>query len=458
MSQQVNWKQGDLIEVEIQDMTDQGDGVGKGESGVVFIPNTVVGDRLITRLVKAKSNYANGQIYELLSPSEHRTRPSCIVADKCGGCQWQHILDDYQLELKENQVLQALERIGKFENLSISPILFTQDRLGYRNKVTYPLAKSKNEQVQAGYYQKGSHKVVNLNQCPIQDKRLNNLLEGIKKDIQLQNWSIYDETTQKGQLRHLSFRIGRKTGEILATLISTKPKLFNLKQQAEVWLSRYPQLVGVCLNIQPQKNNVIFGEKTHRIAGHSFIHEEFLGLKFQLSSDTFFQVNTEMAEKLVTTIIEELQLTGNETVIDAYCGIGTFTLPLAQKVKKVIGIEVYQGSIEQAQTNASNNYINNVDWYTGEVAKVLPELEVKPDIIVLDPPRQGCDAVSLQHILDLSPKTIVYVSCKPSTLARDLHILCQENQYQIKMIQPADFFPQTAHVECAVILTHQHKK
>jgi 23S rRNA (uracil1939-C5)-methyltransferase len=444
-----------LVEVIITDLSDSGDGVGRFGQRVVFVPDTVTGDRTRVRLLRVKPQYAQGRLLELLESSPHRVRPSCIVADKCGGCQWQHVHPSYQLEAKHNQVIQALERIGGFAGIAVDPILQVTHPLQYRNKSTYPLRRSQSGQVQAGYFQKGTHQLVNLNQCPIQDERLNPLLAGVKQDLQARGWSIYDETQHRGKLRHLSLRIGRRTGEMLLTLVSQSAGLVGLEEQAQQWLDRYPGLVGVCLNLNRDRTNVIFGSETQCLAGRPYLHETFAGLTFQISSGTFFQVHTEQAEALVQVIADELHLQGSETLIDAYCGIGTMTLPLARQVKQAIGLEVQAEAIAQARLNADLNQIENVQFAIGEVETILPQIEVQPDVVLLDPPRKGCDGSVIQTLRDRQPRKIVYVSCNPATLARDLKGLCAEGKYRLIRVQPADFFPQTAHVECVAFLVLQ---
>lgn len=447
------WQQGDLVEIDINDLTDSGEGVGRWRERVVFVPDTVVGDRILVRLVRVKPEYAHGKLDQIIEPSAHRIRPSCIVADKCGGCQWQHIDYQYQLEAKQNQVIQALQRIGGIDNPPVDRILAGDCDLGYRNKATYPLATSSaTGQVQAGYYQKGSHQLINLNQCPTQDARLNPLLAEVKRDIQQRGWQVYDENRHKGQIRHLALRIGRRTGEMLLTLVVKDWKLPGMKAQAEEWLKRYPELVGVSLNRNGDRTNAIFGDETRSYAGKPYLREVFADLEYQIRPDTFFQVYTETAEALLRVIESELHLQGDEVLFDAYCGIGTMTLPLAKRVREAIGLEVQSEAVEQAKTNAELNGINNVTFQVGEVEKLLPQLDVKPDIVLLDPPRKGCDRAVIETLLQIKPQRIVYVSCKPATLARDLKLLCQNGEYRLTKVQPADFFPQTAHVEAAAFL------
>ena len=449
------WQQGQLVEVTITDLNDTGEGVGRSGERVVFVPDTVTGDRALVRLVRVKSNYAIAKLHELLEGSPHRIRPNCIVADKCGGCQWQHIATPYQQLTKQNLVVQALQHIGGFSSVPMAPILVPDSPLDYRNKVTYPLKVSATGQVQAGYYQKGSHHLINLNQCPVQDPRFNPLLAQIKQDIQQRGWSVYDEHHHQGQLRHLSLRIGRRTGEILLTLVTTDWNLADLEVQAQQWLKRYPKLVGVCLNLNCDRTNVIFGSQTRSIAGQPYLREQFAGLEFQLRPDTFFQVNTEVAEALLNAIVTQLNLQGDELLVDAYCGIGTFALPLAQRVRQAIGLEVQSAAVAQAQNNAHLNGITNATFKTGTVEQLLPQLDLLLDVVLLDPPRKGCDRTVIETLRSVLPKRLVYISCKPATLARDLKLLCQPGGYELTQIQLADFFPQTPHVECAAFLSKE---
>lgn len=449
-------QQGELIEIIITDLSNTGDGVGRFQELVVFVPDTVPGDRALVRLLHVKAKYAHAKVHQLLQPSPHRVRPSCIVADKCGGCQWQHINYEYQLLAKHDQVVQAIQRIGGFVNQKVDPVLTTAAPLGYRNKATYPLGTSSTGQVQAGYYQKGSHQLVNLNQCPVQDLRLNPLLAEVKQDIQQRGWQIYDEQKHQGLIRHLSLRIGRRTGEMLLTLVVKDWNLPGIEQQAQQWLQRYPLLVGVCLNRNSHRTNAIFGGQTRCLAGVPYLREKFADLEFKVRPDTFFQVYTETAEALLQIITSELNLQGQELLVDAYCGIGTLTLPLAKQVRQAIGLELQPEAVQQAIVNAQHNQINNVTFQVGAVEKLLPKMDIIPDVLLLDPPRKGCDRTVIEALLSSKPSRIVYVSCKVATLARDLKLLCQNGQYTIARIQPADFFPQTAHVEVAafVVLSH----
>lgn len=453
------WYQGALLDVTICDLNQDGSGVGRWQGRVVFVPETAVGDRIQARLIRVKPTYAHGKLHTLLEPSPHRIRPRCIVADKCGGCQWQHLDYAAQQTAKRDRILHTLQRLGGFEQPPVEPLLPLMSSthpsdpdLHYRNKATYPVGRSQQGTLQAGYYRKGSHQLVNLNQCPIQDARLDPVLVAVKQDVQQRGWSVYDETTHRGSLRHLGLRIGRRTGEILLTLVAANDRLPGLAEQAREWGDRIPNLAGVLLNLNPHRTNAIFGAETRLLWGRDSLQEQFAGLTFRVHPTTFFQVFTEQAEALLQAILAELHLTGTEGVVDAYAGIGTLTLPIAQRAGWAIGIESHSEAAAQARLNAEHNHLRNVTIHTGTVEALLPTLEQHPDIVLLDPPRKGCAASVLDTLRQQRPRRIVYVSCNPATLARDLKHLCADGLYRLTRVQPADFFPQTPHVECAAFL------
>ncbi|NUN64354.1 23S rRNA (uracil(1939)-C(5))-methyltransferase RlmD [Pseudanabaena biceps] len=453
--------QGQKITLTIDDLADSGDGVGRYENIAIFVPNSVPGDRLAVKLEFVKKNFATASIEKILTPSSDRIRPSCIVADKCGGCQWQSVSYAAQLRTKQNIVLQALQRIGGFSEEMLeelmSPIVGAADSLHYRNKVTYPLATGRDGNLKAGYYQKGSHKIVNLNQCPAQDERLDPMLAELKMDIHNQCWEIYDENNHTGLLRHLGLRIGRSTGEILITLVTRDWDVPNLMVFAQTWLERYDKVVGVILNCNPDKTNAIFGRETRCIAGKDYLLERFAGLTFRLRGDTFFQVYTEQAEKMLNLIEAELELEGTEILLDAYAGIGTIALPLAEQVKQAIAIEIQPQATAQGKLNAELNGIDNVVFHTGKVEELISTLNLKPDIVILDPPRKGCEPEVIKYLRENPPDRLVYVSCNPATQARDLKLLCEGSLYELTRIQPIDFFPQTSHVEAIAFLKVKHR-
>ncbi len=454
------WEQGEVLEITITDLSSDGEGLGRWQNRVVFVPDTVPGDQVKARLMVAGPSFGRGRLLRVLAPGATRQRPACIVADKCGGCQWQVLTYEAQLAAKEKKVKEAMIRLGGLESVPLDAIFPAPDPLHYRNKATYPLGLKADGTVKAGYYRKGTHRIVSLNQCPVQDQRLDPLLAGIKQDLQPQGWNIYDEKTHKGQLRHLSLRIGRRTGECLLTLVSTTT-LPRLNEVAATWQTQYPNLVGVCLNVNDSQGNVIFGPQTLLAAGRPYLLEEFAGFQFRIYSTTFFQIHTEQAERLVGVILEYLNLQGHEWVVDAYCGIGTLTLPLAQRAGSCLGMESQPEAVRVAQENAALNGIDNVTFQVGAVEKLLPELvESKkkgphPDVIVLDPPRKGCHPAVIDALLEtLLPGRIVYMSCNPASLARDVKLLVRGG-YRLVRLQPADFFPQTPHVECVAFLEYE---
>lgn len=446
------WQEGEIIKLDITDLSNTGDGVGRWENRVVFVPNTVPGDEMRVKLTKVKATHGFGIPAGIVTASPDQVRPACIVADKCGGCQWQAVSYEAQLAAKHRLVTDALARIGKMEDVTVDPVMAAERQLNYRNKATYPVVKSQIKTVKAGYYRRGSHTVVNLNQCPVQDERLDPLLAEVKQDIQDREWKIYDEHHHKGHIKHLSLRVGQRTGQILLTLVSRSVKLKGIHEQAQQWMERYPDVVGVLVNLNWQKTNAIFGPETFVIAGQSYLEEEFAGLTFQIQPTTFFQVNTSQAERLLAEVQKELALTSEEVIVDAYCGVGTFTLPLAKQAKHCIGLESFTASVTQAEKNAAQNGIENVSFVIGDVGATLPNVEMPPDIVMMDPPRKGCEPDAIAALLAMKPPRIVYISCNPATLARDLKMLCEDGAYRISRIQPADFFPQTSHVECAAFL------
>ncbi|MBT9316956.1 23S rRNA (uracil(1939)-C(5))-methyltransferase RlmD [Leptothoe spongobia] len=448
------WQQGEVIVLTIDALTNSGDGVGRWQDRVVFVANTVPGDRLQVRLTRVKPNYGHGKRLSIIEPSPDRIRPVCIVADKCGGCQWQAVAYPRQLQAKELQVRSALERIGGFKAIPMQPILATLQPLGYRNKATYPLARGNGGAVKAGYYRKGTHQIVNLNQCPIQHEALNPLLVDVKAAIKARGWSLYNEKKHQGRLRNLALRVGQHTDQAMLTLVTTG-YIPEIKEQAEQWLATHSNLVGVCLNINPEQTNKVFGDETRCLAGQPYLEELFLGLRLRIQPTTFFQVNTPQAEALVQIVLDQLNLQGNETIIDTYCGIGTLSLPMAQQAVRCVGIESQVEAVAQAKQNAALNGLKNTEFFAGAVENLLLEISAQQsspiDVIVLDPPRKGCDRNVLNILAKISPTRIVYMSCNPATLARDLKVLCDQG-YELKMVQPADFFPQTAHVECVAFL------
>ncbi len=441
--------QGDLVTIEITALAAGGDSVGRTGAGyVVFVPDAVPGDRLEVRLVRVKRDHGFGQVVRVLENSPHRVRPHCIVADRCGSCQWQAVDYAYQLAAKRQQVIEALVRLGGFTNPPVEPTIAQPVPFGYRNKSTFPVGRNARGEVVVGYYRKDSHRIVNLNACPVQDSRLDPLLRAAKEAICDRNWSIYDEARHSGALRHLALRIGERTGEMLLTLV-THGVLPAVESAAAQLRDQFPDLVGVCVNENTERGNAIFGERTHCVAGRPYLEDILGGFRFRVEPTTFFQICTSHAESLARLVVEAAAAGPGDTVVDAYCGIGTLSLPLARGAGQVIGIESYLPSVEQARTNAQFNGVANCKFIAGTVEDQLPHLQA--DIVVLDPPRRGCERAVIAAISALEPRRIVYVSCNPATLARDLQLLAQDG-YNLVSVQPVDLFAQTHHVESVALL------
>ncbi len=441
------WIQGAVHEVTVEGLAAGGDGVARWQDRVVFIPNAVPGDLLRVKLMRVKPREGYAQIEQILVPSPHRVRPRCIVADKCGGCQWQTVAYAQQIQAKYDQVSQALG-----PSAPVLPVWEAPQDLGYRNKATYPLAQNAHGELIAGYYRPNSHRVINLNQCPVQDPRLDPVLAGVKQLLAAQGWSVYDENTHSGLLRHLGLRIGQRTGEVLVTLVTTDDPP-HLDRWAKAVSAQFPEVVGVLWNHQPQRNNVIFGPQTQTLWGRAYLREIFCGLEFHIGATTFFQIHTAQAERLVELVIHEAQLTGADQVVDAYSGIGTISLPLAQAGASVTGIESWGPSVEQARANAQRQGIP-CTFVHSTVEDWLPRQKNAPHVLCLDPPRKGCAPEVLNALIKFPPRRVLYVSCNPATLGRDLKILTAGG-YELIKVQPVDFFPQTYHVECLAVLEYR---
>ena len=437
------------LHLEITGLTDQGDGIGRLPEGwAVFVPDTAPGELVHVELLERHKRFARARLLSVERPSPQRITPACESAIDCGGCSWQHLGYEAQLEAKKRQVENALTRIGKFHGVRVSPVLSTEP-WAYRNKVGFPVGES-DHGLQLGYYRKGSHDLVPLQSCPAQDPRLNTAMALVQEALQPLNWSAWDPETGQGTLRHVILRVGRRTGELLLTLVTRHEVFGAIREQAPQWLETIPGLKGVCLNINAHTDQRILGNRTEVLAGQGWIEEEFGELLFRMGPETFFQIHTEQAEAMLGVLTEHLKFRPHDFLLDLYCGIGTFTLPLAKQVRTVLGLELAAASVEQARGNAARNNVTNVEFRTGPVEKTLRRVQERPDVVFLDPPRQGCASGVMTQLQRLRPKKIAYLSCNPATQARDLQLLGE--RYRIKLVQPADFFPHTPHVECLILL------
>ncbi len=449
---------GDRLQLEITDLGHDGQGVGRHDGQVVFVSGALPGDTVQVRLQAVARRHLVGQLQRVLTPSPDRRRPPCILADNCGGCSLQPLDDGAQAAWKQRSLEQTLQRIGG-QSAPVRPLLAADPTLGYRNRALIPLERRADGRLRAGYYRRGSHQIVNMARCPVLDPRIDALIAPLKADIEASDWPIdrhgNDSLAVEGPgLRHLGLRVGAATGELLITLISSHDDLPGLEALAEAWCERWPELVGVCLNLQPLPTNRLMGDETRVIRGREWLHEIFAGLRFRIAADTFFQVNTGQAERLVPHLIEALgPAPAGGSLLDAYCGIGTYSLPLAAAGWQVSGLELHEGSVALARLNASANGLEErTDFEQADVPLVLEERLQGVQALVLDPPRKGLNPVAIAAILAARPDRIAYVSCDPAALARDLAQLCGSGVYRLNWVQPVDFFPNTSHVEALAAL------
>jgi 23S rRNA (uracil1939-C5)-methyltransferase len=445
---------GELAEITVSDLSLRGEGIGRLDGEVIFVPGGLPGDRLRIRLQRRQRGHWQAELAGVIEASPDRRRPPCILSDHCGGCSLQPWSDAAQAAWKHNLVQQALQRIAGL-GTAVRPILRAEQPLGYRNRAIIPLERLSDGTLRAGYYRRGSHRIVNLNRCPVLEPRIDRLILPLKADLEASGWPI--DRHGGGGLRHLALRLGQASGEVLITLVSADQNLPGLADQARAWMARWPELVGVGLNLQGEATNRLLGDRTVTIAGRPWLEEGFAGLRYRIAADTFFQVNTGQAETVLPLLLEALA-GGDGELVDAYCGIGTFSLPLAHHGWHILGLEHHRASVELAQSNAILNGLEaRARFECTPVAAVLaqrlaPQLGRPAPDLFLDPPRKGLEPEALAAIAAVSPRRIAYLSCDPGTLARDLGMLCGSGSYQPLWVQPIDFFPNTSHVECLAVL------
>ena len=435
--------------VDIVDIGQGGVGIGKYEGFTVFVEGGLIQDKVKVRINKSKKNYAVGDIVEIIEKSPFRVDRICSDDLKdCGGCQIQELDYNKQLELKTNEVKQVISRIGKLENVEIHETIGMQSPCRYRNKAQFPI-QNINGSTAIGFYKKKSHDVIPTDMCVIQHDINDKIIKIIKTYIQAYNVSIYNETTHTGVLRHLVTKVGFTTNEVMVVLVTNGTNLPHLNELASVLKENIPGFKTLVLNVNKAKTNVILGKENKVIYGNGKINDYIGDLVFEISPLSFFQVNPFQTEVLYNKALEYAELKENDTVFDIYCGIGSISLFLAQKATKVYGIEIVEDAIKDAKINAKLNNLNNVEFYVGKAEEVVPKMYSEgktANVVVVDPPRKGCDEKVLDTIVSMKPDRVVYVSCNPSTLARDLAYL-DERGYKCVEIQPVDMFPHTMHVE-----------
>lgn len=443
--------------VVIEDMSEDGSGVGKTDGFTWFIKDAVIGDTVRAKAMKLKKSYGYARLMEVLEPSPDRTEPACPVARQCGGCQLQAMTYEKQLEFKERKVKNNLMRIGHFEEdqIPMLPIIGMEEPWRYRNKAQFPFGTDKNGRIITGFYAGRTHSIIEQDDCLLGVEENREILAQIKAYMEEQGLRPYDEASHKGLVRHALIRKGFKTGELMVCLVINGDKLPGNEILVEK-LRQIPGMTSISYSINQEKTNVIMGKKIVNLYGPGYITDYIGAVKYQISPLSFYQVNPAQTEKLYGTALEYAGLTGNEVVWDLYCGIGTISLFLAQKAKKVYGVEIVPQAIDDARQNARINGIENVEFFTGKAEEVLPreyeEHKVYADVIVVDPPRKGCDQVCLDTILKMGPERVVYVSCDSATLARDLRYLV-DGGYEVRRVRGCDMFPMTGHVETVVLLS-----
>jgi 23S rRNA (uracil1939-C5)-methyltransferase len=450
-------KKGDITEIEIIDLNFRGQGVGKIDNYVIFVNNTLPGDKLKVKIIKAISKYGIGEVVEYLERSEKFENPQCPYFFDCGGCQIMHMKYKEQLKYKRDILINELNRnnLGNIDNVKIKKTIGMKKPYRYRNKGAFPLNIS-NGKLLIGPYEKGSHNIVNIDDCLIQNQWTEDIINILRSFIIRNNISIYNERTHKGSIRHILMRNNQKN-EIMLVIISKDNIKSKLIDFVEKITKKITNIKSVFLNINDEKTNRILGNKNILLYGDEYIKDNIFDLKFKVFPQTFFQVNHTQTDKLYSKAIEYADIKDTDIVYDLYCGVGTISLIAANKAKEVHGIEIVKESISSAEENKKENEVQNANFHLGSVENVFPKLYnkgIKADIVILDPPRKGCEESVLKTLKDMNPRKIVYVSCNPSTLARDLKIL-NNYGYNINEMQPVDMFPHSVHVETVVLLSHK---
>jgi 23S rRNA (uracil1939-C5)-methyltransferase len=452
-------KRGDILSVTIDDLAFGGEGVGRVDGYVIFVRGGIPGDRLRVRLLQARSRFGRGVIEAIEVPSPDRVEAPCPYFGRCGGCRLQHIAYPAQVAFKARQVTECLARIGGLSEVSVRPLIGAPEIYGYRNKMEFTVARgpstASGEELVVGLHEADRYDaVLDIERCLLQSETMNALLAEARRLFQERRLSVYDQESGEGLLRFLMLREAKRTGEAMVNIVTAAPQLSALLSLADQLCQRVRETTSVILNVNPRKASVAVGVEEHLLAGRDHIRESLGGLTFQISANSFFQTNTPQAERLFALVAESAALTGGETVVDLYSGTGAISLLLARKSRWVYGVEVSQAAVDDAVRNAKANAIANCTFLAGEVRYVLPQLisqGVQAEVVVADPPRAGFHPKALRSLLTLGPVRIVYISCNPSTMARDLSEL-HRGGYRIEWVQPIDMFPHTPHIEAVARL------
>ena len=448
-------KKNEIYKAEITDYTTEGSGVCRIEGMAVFVPSTAVGDIAEVKILKTAKNYAFGKIENLITPSEHRIKPDCPVFEKCGGCTFRHISYECELQFKQKRVTDALTRIGGIDEYLVCPIVRADEPDGYRNKAQLPVTTDKEGRVCVGFFAPRSHRVIPLSSCRLQAPVFNEAISAFLEWANKYKMSTYDETTHTGILRHLYLRFAEKTGQLMVCIVANTAQLRHEKELVSILTDRLPMLRTVVLNTNTAKTNVITGDTCRTLYGDGTITDRLCELDFRISPLSFYQINRSQAERLYGIASELADLKKGETLMDLYCGTGTIGLSMSSLAGRLIGVEIVPQAIEDARKNAADNGITNAEFICADAASAavrLSERSIRPDCVIIDPPRKGCAPQLIDTVAQMSPERIVYVSCDPATLARDLKIF-GEKGYSVNKAVPVDMFPRTVHVETVVLMS-----
>ncbi len=440
-------------EFKIESVTSEGMGVAHIDGFCVFISGTVDGDVVKALVLKVKTGYAYAKVTKIITPSPYRVDAICPAFSKCGGCQLMHINYEKQLEIKKDIIENALKRIGKLD-VPVSEMIGSENQFRYRNKMIFPIGIDKNGKKICGFYRERSHDIVELDDCLLGDEIIAKIIDAVMSFIEKYKITVYNEEQHKGIIRRLFFRKGFHTGEIMVVLSINSKTLPHYSELAESISRISENIKSVILNFNTKKTNAVLGDTNAVIYGSQTITDYLLGMKYEISPHSFFQINPMQTEKLYNKALELAEISKNDKVMDLYCGIGTISLSAAKKAKSVIGVEIVEQAILNARKNAEENNIKNVTFYAKDASEIVPSLidnGETPDIVILDPPRKGSDEKTLSAIIKANPKRIVYVSCNPATLARDLRFL-EDNGYKTKSVCGVDMFSQTMHIESVALI------
>ncbi len=448
-------KKNDRINLTVTSCSVNGSGVGRYDGMAIFVPATAVGDEIVAHILKTKKTYAFAKVDSVIAPSKDRIQPECPVYLKCGGCVFSHMTYEAEAKIKADHVAECFRRIGGLTP-EFEPIIAGDSDKRYRNKAQFPVA-FENGEIKTGFYSPHSHRVVHCPDCLLQPAEFEGILEAFSQYIKENNVSVYDETAHKGLLRHIYIRKGSASGQIMVCAVINGKKLPDEEGLVKILREKEKAIESIIINSNTKDTNVILGDKCRTLWGKDSIRDILCGLEFEISPLSFYQVNRNQAEKLYNKAAEYAELTGNETVLDLYCGAGTIGLSMAKNAKEIIGVEIVPEAIEDAKINAKINKIENARFICADAAQAAEKLKeegIKPDVIILDPPRKGCSPEMLKTATEMAPERIVYVSCDPATLARDCGILAEKG-YIARKVTPVDMFPRTGHVETVVQLVRK---